>query len=241
MKSTVVVFVSALILIYMAPSAPALSNPGAARIEKLAEGLQGSEVQKETSQEALLSALSSSKEPAVSEKTKSIIEAEFLKEANRETVLLAGLAGVDSVLEQIREIAEAPISAPEAGRFFGTKEWAANLIITRNGDHTAANKLIEFAKTQDLHTQVVFVAVDMKYAPHPRVVEYLAGMLDSNERLEPVKPTVKGMPVANYAASSLAKMLKNFPVDYREDYSYSPKEIEACRDWMAAQKELNFR
>lgn len=244
MKSTVAVFVFALFSLGAAALVPAQQRDKtltATQIEKLAEGLQqDSAAESGRSKNELIDYLSSSKGIVVSERTKSILEAEFLKDANKETILLAGLAGVDAVSKQIREMADAPIVEPRAGRFFGTKEWAANLVQARNGDVASADKLLDFTKSQDLHTQVVFVAVDLKYAPHPAVVDYLGRILNSNERLEPVKATVKGMPVANYAASSLAKILKGFPVDYREDYSYSPQEIQSCRSWMAAQKEWNF-
>jgi hypothetical protein len=165
----------------------------------------------------------------------------FRQDIGRQTILLAGLAGVESVSDDLRLLARQPIREPSAGRFFGTPEWAANLVLARQGDSLSIGALLDCAREQDLHTQVVVVAVDFQYVPQPEVVAFLQAYLGSDERLEPVKSTVQGLPVANYAASSLARMLAGFPVEYREDYSYTDEEIRACRVWMSTQKELRFR
>lgn len=184
--------------------------------------------------------LSSGKKTQVSNKTKELIGKLFDQDVNKETILLAGFAGVNSAHDQISYWAHRPIPEPDVGSFFGTNEWAANLVLARQGDADSIEKLLDTAHKQDLHTLVVFVLVDFQYVPQSAIVEFLKQYLDSNERLEPVKSTVEGMPVAYYAASSLARMLKGFPVDYREDYSYSMNDIQKCRAWMSRQKEWKF-
>lgn len=185
--------------------------------------------------------LSSSSKVRVNNETKALIERQFRADINRETILLAGLAGVASLSDEIQFWADRQISEPEAGRFFGTNEWAANLVLARRGNALSLGKLLDFAEKQDFHTIATVVLVDLQYVPQPEVVDYLKKYLDSDERLEPVKPTVKGMLAANYAASSLARILEGFPLEYREDYSYSEQEIEACRVWMSKQKEWKTR
>lgn len=185
--------------------------------------------------------LSSSVNTKVSQETKRMIESQFHRHINRQTILLAGLAGVESLSGEINAFANQPVAEPRVGRFYGTNEWAANLVVARQGSALSITKLLEFAEKQNLHTRVVFILVDLQYVPQPEIVDFLKSYLDSDERLEPVKAKDKGMPVANYAASSLARILQGFPVDYREDYSYSEEEIEVCRAWMSKQRGWMFR
>jgi hypothetical protein len=188
----------------------------------------------------LLRALSSSRQVNVSRQSRDTLERLFRQNVDRQTILLAGLAGVESVSDDLRSLARQPIREPSAGRFFGTPEWAAHLVLARRGDPQSLDALLDFARRQDLHTRVVVVAVDFQYVPQPEVVEFLQAHLESDERLEPVKTTVPGLPVANYAASSLARLLVGFPVEYREDYSYTDEEIRACRAWLSAQDQPKF-
>ncbi len=81
----------------------------------------------------------------------------------------------------------------------------------------------------------------MKYVPQPAAVEYLKDLLLSDERLDPFSPTIPGPLAATYAASSLAVLLEGFPVNYRNDYSYTDAEIRKCRRWIRAQTEWTFR
>jgi len=185
--------------------------------------------------------LSSSMDTHVSQNTKQMIETQFHNNINRQTILLAGLAGVESLSDEIYFWASQPMEEPQVGSFHGTNEWAANLVLARQGNTQSVARLLEFTKKQDLHTTVVFILIDLQYVPQPEIVDFLKGYLDSDERLEPVKSTVEGLPVANYAASSLARILQGFPVSYREDYSYSEREIRACRAWMSEQKEWKYR
>ena len=170
-----------------------------------------------------------------------MIEEQFHNNTTRETILLAGFAGIESLSDEIYSLAARPIEEPQAGRFYGTKVWAANLVLARQGNSLSIAKLLDFAKKQDLHTRVVFILVDLQYVPQPEIVDFLRSYLDSDERLDSVKSTVKGILAANYAASSLARILLGFPVNYREDYSYSEEEIRACRIWMSKQKEWKYR
>lgn len=211
-------------------------------IDQLTRDLAGaSALTRNASAAALLEELSATTRPSVSAEAKSRLEALFRAGASRETILLAGLAGVDVVAEEIRAMAARPIAEPAVGKFYGTNEWAANLVQARGGDSQSTAKLLAFARTQDLHTQVVYVLPDLGYVPQPEVVEYLKRFVDGEERLEPVKETVKGALAGTYAAASLARILDGFPLPYREDFSYSDEDLQICRDWLARQPAWRFR
>ena len=136
---------------------------------------------------------------------------------------MAGFAGIESASDEINLLANKPIEEPGSGRFYGTNEWAANLVMARRGNASSIAKLVDYAKKQDIHTQVVFILHDLQYIPQPEIVEFLKEYLDGDVRLEPLKPHLEGSLAATYAASSLAMILKGFPVNYREDYMFSSK------------------
>jgi hypothetical protein len=243
-RSAYIFIVCALAWLCMLPPMSTISYAGSVsenKIEQLSKELNNmSNTTTINPLNQLLYLLSSEKDARITEGTKQIIKKQFDNNITRETILLAGFARIDSLLETIAGLAESPLTEPAVGRFFGTDGWAANLVMARQGDERSVKRLLDFASIQDAHTQVVFVAVDFQYVPQAGIVAYLKDILDSDDRLEPTKETVKGVPVANYAAFSLARILQGFPVKDKEDFSYSEEEIGACRKWMSQQKEWKF-
>ena len=82
---------------------------------------------------------------------------------------------------------------------------------------------------------------ELAFVPQPEIVSFLGRFLFSEARLEPVKEKVPGQRHADFAAAALARMLENFPAEYKEDRSYSDQEIQSCRAWLAAQSSWKFR
>ena len=177
----------------------------------------------------------------ISADAKQTIEQEFNKYATRQNIILASLVNISSVEEKVRMLGSGPMRMPQSGRFDDTTQWAAKLMMARRGDQYSINDLLSFANEQDFHNKSIFVSTDFKYVPKLEIVEFLSEQLFSDERLESTKSSVLGVPAANYAASSLAVILKGFPVDYEEDFGYTEDDIVICRDWMIEQSEWKFK
>lgn len=181
--------------------------------------------------------LNPSSRKALDSSTKEMIEEQFNQNLEAETIILASLAGVESAQEKIKLLAARPIPKEY---WFGT-DWAARLMMARLGDQVSLNNILTIANKQNLHAKSTTVTIDLKYVPQLTSLDFLKNQLFSDERLEPIKDTVPGSLVATYAASSLAIILQNFPLDYREDFSYSDDEVIQAREWMSQQTEWKFR
>jgi hypothetical protein len=175
------------------------------------------------------------------EESKKIIGEEFNKNATKEIIVLAGLADVDAAYEGIQRLASRPLVEPESGRYFGTSVWAAMLVTARKGNKTSIRRVLEAVDNEkDPVTRVAILLKELEYVRQPEIVDYLGKYMDSKERLEPEKPTAPGILYAQYAAVSLASMLKGWPVS-KEDLNYTEQEMDTCRRWMSRQKEWLFR
>jgi hypothetical protein len=173
--------------------------------------------------------------------SKVILERAFRIQPSKETLLLAALAGMPAVQEEVNRYAEAGIVKPESGRFYGTMAWAAHLAKARAGDKASLLNVLHATRAEPVHTQVVVLLGELAYVTQPEVVEFIRGFVFSEERLESPKPSAPGLFHAQYAMSALSRMLSGFPVSYREDYSYTDEEIKEARVWLRGQTIWVFR
>ncbi len=175
-----------------------------------------------------------------SPRMKAALEYEYEIERGEENMLLAGMAGVRSIERDIVRYARERIENPQAGMFYGTLPWAANLVRARRGNAESLQKILEAARKADVHTQIVFLLQDLAYVPQPEVVRYMAGFVFSGDRLEPIDSNF-APPHAVYAAAALSRMLIGCPVPYKEDYSYTLEEIDLLRNWLETTKTFEFK
>jgi hypothetical protein len=171
-----------------------------------------------------------------------MLELAFRNDPTKENLLLAEIAGVEWIDQEVEKYAEGRIEQPTSGMFYGTLPWAANLVRARRGNDESLQKVLAESRAADVQSQVVFLLGELAYVPRPEVVEYIAGFVFSEERLAPLKPTDKGLLHAQYAAAALSRMLAGSPIPYREDYSYSDEEIVVLRNWLRkTQAERNWK
>lgn len=181
--------------------------------------------------------LNPSSRKALDSSTKQIIKEQFNTNLGSETIILASLAGIESAQEKIKALAAKPIPKED---WFGT-DWAARLMMARLGDQTSLNDIMTIANRQDLHKKSIIVAIDFKYVPQLTALDFLIKQLFSNERLESEIENGRGSIVAKYAISSLAVLLKNFPLEYRDHFGYTDDEVILAREWISKQTEWKFR
>lgn len=169
--------------------------------------------------------------------TKKMIEERFNKNPEQQNIILASLAGIESAQEKIKALAAKPIPKED---WFGT-DWTARLMMARLGDQTSLNDIMTIANRQDLHKKSIIVAIDFKYVPQLTALDFLIKQLFSNERLESEIENGRGSLVAKYAISSLAVLLKNFPLEYRDHFGYTDDEVILAHEWISKQTEWKFR
>lgn len=170
--------------------------------------------------------------------TKKMIEEQFDKNLDQQIIILASLAGIESTQEKIRLLAATkPLSAD---RRFGN-DWAAKLMMARLGDQVSLSEILAIANSQNLHMRSTRVTIDFKYVPQLATLDFLKNQLFSDERLERIIETVPGSLVAKYAMASLAVLLKNFPLEYRDHFGYTDDEVILAREWISKQTEWKFR
>jgi hypothetical protein len=175
------------------------------------------------------------------EDSKKIIDEEFSKKNTKEIIMLAGLADADAAYEGIQRLASRPLVEPESGRYYGGNVWAAMLVTARKGNKTNIERVLKAVDNEkDPVARVTILFKELNYVRQPEVVDYLGKYLDSKERLESVRPGGLGALYAQYAAVSLAHMLRGWPVS-KEDLNYTEQELDACRQWMSRQEEWLFR
>lgn len=169
------------------------------------------------------------------------IEKAFSKKPTKRLILLSGIVDIPAVNKKVEKLIFTPSAKVSVGRFYGTLEWAAELVRARKGNRDSIKKVLKAVEEDNnITTKVTLLLPELKYVHQPEIIIYLKKYLDSNERLEPVKPTVPGMKYAQYAAVALAQMLKGFPV-IKEDLNYTEKELNTCRKWMSIQMKWTFK
>lgn len=172
---------------------------------------------------------------------KRIIESELMKEPTKQLIVLGGVADVPLMEQLLQKFSFTPSVEPPVGRFYGTIEWGAELVRARNGNRKSIENVLNAVEGEKvLVTRVAVLFRELEYVIQPEIVLYLKKYVDSNERLEAVKPTVLGPKCAQYAAVVLAEMLEDFPVKKR-DLNYTDDELDICRKWLSSQKEWTFK
>jgi len=155
--------------------------------------------------------------------------------ASKAEILLVGLANVESLIPKVRAIGLNPVREPEVGRWWGTREWAALLVLARRGEADARKVVQQVEAEKNIITRVTVCLQDVAYLRQPEGLDLLCKYLDSDERLPRVKDSAPGEPVNLRAAAALAKCLKEFPVKKEYPSDYTRADIIKCREWMKAQ------
>lgn len=169
------------------------------------------------------------------------IQEAFETKPSKQLILLGGIADVDTVNKEVDKLVFQPSVKPSVGRFYGTLEWGAELVKARRGNPNNIKNVINAVEEEkSMVTRVGVLLQELEYVRQPEVIPILKKYLDSDERLEAVKPTVPGMKCAQYAAVVLARSVEGFPV-IKEDLNYTEDELDICRKWMSAQTNWVFK
>jgi len=150
---------------------------------------------------------------------------------NRSFLELAYLAQIDNIDENLQKISKGNLNE----RFADSPEWAARLILCKNGKFPLSNIIKAIESAPELYRVTVLFA-DLKDFKDPETINYLKNYLNSDKRLPGLKPTVPREPLARRAALVLKEMLKGFPDGKYYDFN----DIKKCREWMSEQKKWTY-
>ncbi len=160
---------------------------------------------------------------------------------SKATILSAGMAAFDRIKPELAKLAAGELKEPSAGRYYGTPEWAALLVLARNGDKPCMERILAAARgEQDVVVRTTVLVKDIQLVPSREIVEFLVEMAQSDERLPQVKATAPGTPVADRAIQALSTMLEN-PPELRDPSAPSSEERQAFRAWLSKPSHLKIK
>jgi|GEM_PF-2777738 len=129
-------------------------------------------------------------------------------------------------------------SPKNLSKIFDSPEWAAKLIMAKNGDINYTNQIITLSEAANEIERFSLLFNDISSVRNIEITKYLQRYLISNERLPQLKPQLPGELIASKAAVALSKMLVGFPL--LDNYN-NENNLNACRKWMKEQKEYKFK
>ena len=157
------------------------------------------------------------------------------------TILATGMAAFDRIKPELAALAGGELKEPAAGRYYGTPEWAALLILARNGDKPSVARLVAAAKAeQDVVVRTTVLVKDLQLVPKREIVEFLVEMAQSDERLPQVKATAPGTPVADRAIHALSTILEEPPA-LRDPSAPTDDERKVFRAWLSDPAHLKIK
>lgn len=208
-------------------------------LQHLAQGMSDKE---KSVREASVKWLLQFREKDVSSETSALIAKNLEKrELDKNRILLAGLYGTESTLNTIRKLGSTIVQDPEVGRWYGTKEWASNLVLARLGEIDSEELVQRVESESNVVARVTICLQDITYIKQPEGVQLLLKYLNSEDRFPSVRDSTLGEKVCLRAAYFLAQSIEGFPI-VKEYYSdYTEEDIATCRKWMSSQSDWSFR
>jgi hypothetical protein len=118
--------------------------------------------------------------------------------------------------------------------------WQAKLACARMGERSDIEEVIEIVKGISPQRRLVSRLRDLGYIRQPEAIQYLQGILFSDEQLPMDRdvlpgfeaPPPLGIPYARYAIHVLTACLEGFPNEWDAGRYYSDDEIQKARRWM---------
>jgi hypothetical protein len=154
-------------------------------------------------------------------------------------IRLMGIADYRAALPRLEELAREADTPPASGSWYGTREWAALLVLARWGIGDAGALVVEKVEAEkDPVVQATLLFRDLGYTRHPAAAEALRRALNSVARLPRIKDNVPGRPVALYAAEVMAECLAGFPLQKRD---LQEADLRPVRAWANQQQTWKFR
>jgi len=162
-------------------------------------------------------------------------ELPYTDDGSYSLIKVIGIAEIKATLPTLRELAKNEIKEPGSGRWYGTNEWAALLVLARLKEKNTIFRVIEKVENEpDKITRVTVLLKDLGYTKHSEAFDVLRKYLNSNERLPAVDSNVLGPLPVFYVIPLFAEYLENFP--FKEKI-----ELRQAREWANSQKEWKIK
>jgi len=155
-----------------------------------------------------------------------------------EALLLFAALGLEDELPRLKKLFSATKWPAEGRSWNRTLKWTFRRVLARLGDKESIDYCLKkINDEQDLRRKAVAI-LDLDFLRTSAVIPCLREALDSEEI---VKEPHHRVPLANYAAKSLSRLLDGFPRPESKYGVYAASDIAKCRKWMAEQTEWKFR
>ncbi|MGL5796676.1 MAG: hypothetical protein ACRCYT_00590, partial [Cetobacterium sp.] len=144
--------------------------------------------------------------------------------------LLAGAAGLDSLLPHLKQVTQTGLGV-SSGKWYGTSAWYAYLASAKLGDAEAALFCIKmYEECQDEIEKYNVLLPQLIYTFHPKVVEALSKELFLDKRKASSEVWLKGAFVRDELIILLQRSTDNFPTSAKANYN--AEEIQAVANWL---------
>ena len=155
-----------------------------------------------------------------------------------EGLLLFAALGLEDELPRLEKLFNATKWPPEGKAWNRTLKWTFSRVLARLGDKDSVDYCIKKVNDEpDLRTKAVAI-LDMDFLRTPMIVPLLQNALNSDLIVE--EPHHK-VPLAQYAAKALSRLLVDFPRPKSKYGVYATSDVAKCRKWMAGQTEWKIR
>ena len=163
-----------------------------------------------------------------------------------DTILLAGVAEIRSLLPLLAEIASAEAGRPSRFRWKVKASWCARRARARMGVEEDVAHCIDAVESAPEKLERFSRGFrDLAYVQQSEVVSYLGSYLGRRGYFIPPGweelAEKRGPPsYGAFAAVALGRMLRGFPLKKNHAGLITREEVETCRKWMAGRKRLEF-
>lgn len=166
---------------------------------------------------------------AFAEKARQTVHKMFMaKEPDASVLLLIGIVEDQSAKIRLQELGKEMVATeldPKAGRWWGTRPWAAHLALARLGDAAEIKFCIDAVEAEKNDViRVSRLLKDLDYIRQPATVKVLIRYLLSDGAIPESFPDVPRAPYANYALNRLSESIEDFP---------QWKKNDGAGDWLA--------
>ena len=137
----------------------------------------------------------------------------YQEDLARDIIRVVGVANLRFESVRLRQVAELDHEDKTSHALYASKQWAALLVLSRFGEASSINKVLEQVKIEeDIILRAGTLFNDLVYTQQPLSFDCLRDFLRSRERLPPLKRTRPGTLESLYAAETLCKHIDNFPI-----------------------------
>ena len=152
--------------------------------------------------------------------------------------VVAGAAGMTDIIPELRKLSTA---GGVSGKPTKTANYA-KLALARLGSRKDIEYVVKIANSKPSILEKIRVIPLMMYIRQPEGTAFVRSILESDERLSPMKEIDPGTPCNQYALDAMANLLEGVPVQPKGGIgSFTEEDLQLARDWVKQQTKFTYR